>query len=54
MAVIEFGQKIQLVLEIKHDDEKICVPEIDFQDAINDAVETLHLKPNKVNYRKRI
>ena len=51
---MEFGQKIQLVLEIHHDDEKICVPEIDFQDAINDAVETLHLKPNKVNYRKRI
>jgi len=50
MAVIEFDQKIQLVLEIQHDDEKMCVPEIDFEDAINDAVETLHSKPNNVKY----
>ena len=54
MAVVEFGQKVQLVLEIQHDDEKICVPEIDFEDAINDAVQTLHSKPNKVKYRKRV
>lgn len=54
MAVLEFGEKVELVLEIQHDDEKMCVPEIDFEDAINDAVETLHSKPNKVKYRKRV